>query len=361
MTPSRPPARLWPLAALPVAIVAALFSSSVGLAQDPIRADSVDAPKSLPHPIAARPAKQKKLKEIIAYDFAGGSRRNDHFDVRTDDAPYSERQINYEVRFLQADAGPWHDQLKDKLRAVKLDDEAADSAWLLDKEQMLAIMTLNQKAIGEGHIRAPKVTAYDGSHVTIFNTHDQYYVADAKPLQKQETVALKPDVKKPTLEFEGAAAFKPDVKKMTLGSTLEFFGVLKPNGTDLTVDLRDKTVVAFHNLSRTAKRDDGVMKVNYQVPTTTEQRRRLTQRVSEGSTLMISLGFQERPGRRAGLAGAAVALLSAAGAARAGAAQRDDRTPRPDHPAGSSWKARTYPSGRTGDERSRFRTGNDSS
>ena len=263
MTPTRPHARLLLLAALPPVILGAFFLISAFLAQKPPR----------PGP---------------------GEER---FEIRTDDARVSDRRISYAVRFLEADAGPWRERLKDQLQPVELGGETDEAAWLLDDAQMRAFMTLNQNAISQGRIRAPKVAAFEGARVTIQNTRDQSYVARLEPVQEL-----------------GSLGFKPEVKTLTLGSILAFSGVVRPDGVNLTLDLRDEELVAFHDLNRTAESADGRITGQYQVPTTIKQRRRASCTIPKNTTLMISLGFQESSGRPSRPAGTAVALLEAVGA-----------------------------------------------
>jgi|GEM_PF-1660196 len=298
MTPTRPPARLWPLVALPAAILGALFSASVGLAQEPPKLASDDAPRSLPHPVrdSEYPIQKEDSNEADRDDFVGESRQRGLIDARTDDTPFSNRQICYEIRYVETDASSWRDRLKERFHPVEVEGEANESAWLLDKEKTSDFIKLTLESESTNLLQGPKVTSFDGAHVTIDNTSQLSYVAEVEPDREP-----------------GSLVFKPAIKNLKLGTTIELSGTLQPSETNLKIGLRDKALVAIHALRRTAESVDGQIAAQYQVPMTTERNYRLACSIPDGSTLMVSLGFQERSGQLSRVAGAAVALLEATG------------------------------------------------
>jgi beta-lactamase regulating signal transducer with metallopeptidase domain len=274
MTPTRTPARIWPLAALPASALIALLSASLGLAQSP------PAPAPEPRNLPSQ---------------RGGLPEGRRFDVIGEAGPRgSDRQICYEVRFVEVEADHWRNRMQGRLRPVE--GEPDGSSWILDRGGNSDLVTICQESPTANIFQAPKVTAFEGTHATIVNTSEQLFVADAKPIRTPKSVG-----------------FRPEAKAVTIGYTLDLSGDLRPGETLLGIDLRDTSLLAVHDLTRVVESPEGRLAAGYQVPTTIDRQCRLTAPIPEGSTLLVSLGLRESPGRLGGLVKAAVGLLEAAG------------------------------------------------
>lgn len=285
MTPTRPKARLWPFAALPASALIALLSASLGLAQDPPPGPT---PRNLPV------VHDGFLKGVNA-DVTEGAGRREGTPAPPPAPRGSGRQISYEVRYIEADADFWRNRLNGRLRPVE--GRADDTTWILDQAAISDLLTVIQADPRSNVIQAPRTTAFEGGHATVTNAVKRYFVSSVDPVRSPNFVG-----------------FRPEAKPVTIGNTLDLSGHLKPGATFLSIDLHDTSLVAVHGLTRVEESPEGRRAAQYEVPTTIERHCRLEAAIPEGSTLMVSLGFHERPGRLNGLVKADIGLLEAAGA-----------------------------------------------
>ena len=284
MTPSRPRRHVWPLVALPAAALMALIATAAGSAQGRPASPSTEASaKSAP----AADEQINSSKESVSRPVATEDRA-----PRT----VTERQIAYEVRYvLRVDADSWRNLLKDRLKLVM--QEADVSAWIIDDKALFDLLVLAQGDVHTNILQAPKVTAYENARANIVNRRKTKYVAGMECKRNAS----------------GAIGFIPIIKDYEVGCEIDITGRLLPHGAQLSVDLRDSSLLVLRNLLRKEWVGDRQINATYQVPTMIERRCRTSCDLFEGSSLLISLGLEERRDTLSGAAGAASHLLEAVG------------------------------------------------
>jgi hypothetical protein len=257
MTPSRARAHVWPFAALPMAGLMALVVAASGLSQGRPAAGTTD--KSPPPNATASapliPPRQSSIDAIVAV------------------SPYSDRQISYEVRYVRLSTEPWRELLKDRLKLVQ--QEADVSAWIIDKKSLADLVKCAQSESFANDNPAPKITSFENVHVTIFDEYKQSYVSR---VEKVETSRVK--------------GFRPIIKEINVGWRLDVAGSFMPDGTNVSVDVRDSNLMAMHALTRKERFGDQEVVGTYQVPSMIEHRCRVACVVPDESSLIVSLGLQ---------------------------------------------------------------------
>ena len=247
MKPPRPRPRFWPIAALPAAGMIAMIAAASGLSRGQ---SAVSTPKNgVPlDPIATAPLVKPH-------------------------ATSSDRQISYEVRYLNLLTEPWRQLMKDRLKLVQ--QEADVSVWIIEKQSLASLLNHAQTPAGGNVLQAPKVTTFENDHATIFSEKKQHYVAQ---VEKVET--------------SGGMGFRPIVKEIGIGWRVDVVGSFLPDGTNASVDVRDSNLVAMHALTRKERFGDQDVSATYQVPSMIEHRCRVAYAVPDESSLVISLGLQ---------------------------------------------------------------------
>ncbi|APW62259.1 M56 family metallopeptidase [Paludisphaera borealis] len=196
MTPIRPRSQVWPFAALPSAAAVALVAASIGFADDqPAAASPKAAQAASPTPAVRAPA--------------------------TPPAPVEDdRQISYEVRFINLAARPWRDGLKGRI--THFGPESDDHGWVVDEEGMKLLTKRLLSDATLNILQAPKVTSFSGARARIFVGSDGS--RDRGPVE----------VKRVNDE---------ELKKFQLGlidfenSKVDVTGTFSPRGTRISVDL----------------------------------------------------------------------------------------------------------------------------
>ncbi len=282
MKPSRPRPHLWPFAAVPAAGLIALVASAAGLAQDRLPSFSIQTQAgSAPAP------RQESIPP-----FQAGA-----LPILVDRAISDrdlERQICFEVRFASLDAEPWREKLTDRLELVK--QEADVSAWIINETALKDLMDSSQAEATSNLRRAPKVTAFQNSTVTIGNNDKQHYVAAVERIPNPET-----------------PVFRPIVKDIDVGVRMQMKGSLNPRGIQFALDLEDKSLLAMHTLHRKDRLGETIVAAQYQIPTPLERRCQISREIPRGSSLVISLGVHERRGKSSNAVEAASGLLELVG------------------------------------------------
>jgi beta-lactamase regulating signal transducer with metallopeptidase domain len=220
MKPSRPRGQFWPFFAIPLAGLIAVIAATAGLAQDRAQHSSIQ-PSSEPTPSIPLEASPAMVKRMLS----------DH---------QSDRQISYEVRIISLDAEPWRDLLKDRIKLVK--QEADVCAWIIDDKAFRDLLTLAQADTRSNVLQAPKVTAFENSTDTIFREEKQHFVAQVEKIVRADNTA-----------------FQPIVTAIDVGARVELNGTILPGRTKLTVDVRDRQLVAMHTLHRKDRVGDKVL------------------------------------------------------------------------------------------------------
>jgi hypothetical protein len=282
MKPSRPRSYLWPFVAVPAAGLIALVASAAGQAQD--RPPSFSIQKQAGPAPATRqdnlPPFEARSLPILA-DPAISDRALD-------------RQICFDVRFVSLDAEPWREKLADRLELVK--QEADVSAWIIDETALKDLIDSFQAETTSNVRRAPKVTAFQNSTVTIVNNDKQHYVAAVERIPNPET-----------------PAFRPIVKDIDVGVRMQMKGSLKPRGIQFTLDLEDKSLLAMHTLHRKDRFGETIVAAQYQIPTPLERRCQISREIPQDFSVVISLGVHERRGKSSNAVEAASGLLELVG------------------------------------------------
>jgi hypothetical protein len=132
-----------------------------------------------------------------------------------------------------------------------------------------------QTLAGGNVLRAPKVTAFENDHATIFNENKQHYVAQVEKV-----------------ESSGAMGFRPIVKEIGIGWRVDVAGSFLPDGTNVSVDVRDSNLMAMHALTRKERFGDQEVVGTYQVPSMIEHRCRVVYAIPDESSMVVSLGLQ---------------------------------------------------------------------
>jgi hypothetical protein len=256
MKPSRPRIQYWPFFSMPVAGLIAFIAATAGLAQDRL-AHSSNQTSSVP----AKEALQERTVPTMVRQALR-------------DQQSERRQISYEVRIISLDAEPWRDLLKDRIKLVK--QEADVCAWIIDDKAFRDLLTLAQADTRSNVLQAPKVTAFENSTATIFREEKQHFVAQVEKIVRADNTA-----------------FQPIVTAIDVGARVELNGTILPGLTKLTVDVRDRQLVAMHTLHRKDRVGDKVLAAEYQVPSTIYRQCRVECDIPDGSELVISMGLRE--------------------------------------------------------------------
>ena len=256
MKPSHSRPRLWPLAALPAAGFVALIAGASGLSQDQPAVKAPDASKGR----------------------VSGSYRAVDAPAPSSDAFKNGRQICYELRYLALDANPWREAVANRLKLVKQETDVC--AWIIDNREMKDILASAHNEVGSKILQLPKVTAFENTHAKIDSSRIQSYVAQRERIEKTGSLELRPITK----EYE-------------TGVWIDLFGSLTRDGTELSVDLRESSLLSSHTLVRKERFHEQDYAASYEVPTVLERSCHVACNVPEGSSLLVSMGLYERRGR----------------------------------------------------------------
>jgi beta-lactamase regulating signal transducer with metallopeptidase domain len=247
MMPPRPRPRFWPIAAIPAAGIIAMIAAASGLSHGQPAASTAKK-GTLPNATATAPLDAPRLAS-------------------------SDRQISYEVRHAKLLTDPWRELMKDRLKLVQ--QEADVSVWIVEKQSLVSLLNHAQTSAGGNVLQAPKVTTFENDHATIFNENKLQYVAQ---VEKVET--------------SRGMGFRPIVKDIGIGWRVDVVGSFLPDGTNVSVDVRDSNLMAMHALTRKERFGDQEVVGTYQVPSMIEHRCRVAYAVPDESSLVISLGLQ---------------------------------------------------------------------
>ncbi len=275
MTPTRPRLQFWPLAALPLAAILALVVTVAGFAED-----RPSAPADLP--ATAVPTKPTTDRGPSGHAAVRQGVQSDRLIV------------TYDVRnFDGLDANSWRNRLDDRLKLIQ--QEADVTVWVIDDNSLYDLLTFAQGDTRCNVLMAPKVSADEGARAIVVNRRKHHYISGFEKIQRPEGLA-----------------FKPIVKSLESGYRIEMTGSLLATGMRLAVDLRDSSYL-MHGLSQKGRFRNGDVKVTYQVPTAIERRFRVSCDIPEGSSVVISLGLEERSGQLDGPAEVASGILQTVG------------------------------------------------
>jgi hypothetical protein len=181
-------------------------------------------------------------------------------------------------------------------RLKLLQQEADVSVWIIDDEAMFDILTLAQGHVTSSVLQAPKTVAKESATVTMSNMSKQFYVA-----QIEKVANGKP------------AAFRPTVEDLEVGVRMDLTGTLLDGGTNVSVRVSARDLLAMHTLHRSERVGDTVIAAQYQVPTAVEKRCHVACEIPDGASLLISLGLHDRRGRSSNAAETANDLLQRVG------------------------------------------------
>lgn len=270
MTPKRDRLRWWTMAAVPLAVVGALFTVSSRLAQ------------SRPTPSDNPP---------VSHDH--------RFDIRGKRADHPvdpNRQIAFECRLITVKAGAWQSGLNDRL--IPVEGRAAEPMWILDEASQRRLYENIQQDPRSNLVQTPKVTAFEGDPVDISMTQKVRYIAALEPIPLPS----------------GSVSFRPRVKELADGLQIGFRGTMRPQASDLEVNLHRLELLRFDTVAVPAQGTDGVtVNGSVQVPHTIEVDRQARCALPEGSALLVSLGDREIRPALSGTHRAAVEVLASVG------------------------------------------------
>jgi hypothetical protein len=137
---------------------------------------------------------------------------------------------------------------------------------------------------------------FENTCLTITNRGKQHFVSQVEKIEAAEKLML-----------------RPIVKDMEVGSQIDITGSYLPQGTRLSIDLGDSSLLSIHTLARTERLGDQVAVAQYQIPTAIKRRCEVSCDLPEGSSLAISLGLSERRPDRSDVAEIASGLLELVG------------------------------------------------
>lgn len=287
MKPKNPFCARWAtLAVLPAAFLGALVAASMGMAQEaaPVRAEA-----------PVRQPTRDPIVEQVEFDFGKSAMSDGSFEVTAENAPYSEKQFSFELRFLDVDASDFRDEIAEDLTLI---EESYDvTAWLVDDNQAREIFHRLYRDPAAGSIQAPKVTCSENAAATVSNTMKYRYVAKLEKLIEEK-----------------AAAFKPTIEAIDKGTTVQMKAATTENSKiDLHIDLNDCDVVDELKLHRTVQLENHTIRSQYQIPTVRKTHFSRTTTMEEGKSILISLGLIERPKRLTSESKVALAVLDFVG------------------------------------------------
>jgi hypothetical protein len=259
MKPVYPRQQVWPFLALPAAGLIALVAANAGVAQER----------------AGQASPRLDANRLIA-------------------AKGHDRMISYEVRYMSLDAEPWRELVQDRLKLVK--QEADVCAWIIDEKGLGELLTFAMENTSSNVLQAPRKIGRENVPVSVVNAGKQHYVAQVEKIANSENIA-----------------YRPIVKDIDVGIWMDLNGSIQAQGTRLSVDVREREILAMHSLRRKDRLGDRMIAATYQVPTAVERRCRLECEIPEGCQLVISLGLHERRGRSSNSAEAASELLQLVG------------------------------------------------
>ena len=207
----------------------------------------------------------------------------------------SDRQISFEVRYINGlNANTWRNRFDDRLKPIQPDSDL--TAWFIDEQTLSDLLTHAQADSVVNVLQAPKVTSFENKKAAILNRDKQYYVSGLNKIETSQ-----------------GSAFEPIVKDLELGFRIDLAGSFLADGTRLVVDLRDSRLLSLHDMVRVGRNRGGDIRVPYQIPEAIERRFQLSCDVPERSSLVISVGLDEREGNTGGAAGLAGSLLGTFG------------------------------------------------
>ncbi len=142
MAPSYPQRHIWPLATLPLAGIIAAVVVTAGWTQEP-------AQQSKPNPAETPTISLPPPSSHPAQPVPEG-----RIEIKSD------RQISYEVRFLNLESKPWRDRVQQKLKPAPQDGSRL-KAWILDRQGLSDLFDHIRSQPSEKMTRAPKVTSFE--------------------------------------------------------------------------------------------------------------------------------------------------------------------------------------------------------
>lgn len=289
MTPSRPRFSVWPFAALPMTALLAMVAVSAGLADEPAAASPRTTQQQQPSAATEagsrgterRLPKSPNPQPILRLDLSPGGGVEpaplSEVQVRCLPAPQTDRLARYEVRLLSLDANPWRNLLRERLTLIQQDGDV--SAWVIDAQSFTDLLKQLVSETASNAVQAPTVSTFENGVSTIKMTARRPYVASLENIGKR-----------------GRPALLPQVRYVDSETRLEISGSHTEQGTRLSLDLKDSTPM-IHAMVRSDTVKETTIYTPYQVPTVIERQCRLSREVPEGSSLLISLGLQERRGQ----------------------------------------------------------------
>jgi hypothetical protein len=208
-----------------------------------------------------------------------------------------DRQISFEARLLKIVDPTWRDSLLDRMRRVHQDAETA--AWILDEPVLRDLLEFVQRDSHGDMVVMPKVTTFEGDRATFIDHKKLHYIAGVEKHQSAES-----------------SGFNPIPKEVDFGWQIDLSGEILPGLIRSTVDLRDTYVLAVHGRqtrgSFKVKANPSEVKTltaTYQVPVLSTKRFQGTNNIPEGSSLLISLGFQEERQELPAVMGGAIEII----------------------------------------------------
>jgi hypothetical protein len=232
---------VWPLAALPVGLLCLVVAAGAGK-------ERRDGPSSVDGPF-------------------GASIENVESGNKID----TDRQISFELRRLEVPAESWRNRFESRLKLVS--DEDDTSAWLLDRKRVHELLDLVQADSRAVVWQAPKVTTFEFAPAFINSAHTTAYVSRVEVL-------------------ESGRGFRPIVKYVDDGWKVKVSGAFLEDGTRVSSDVRDSTLLGFTELHRTMLIDEREIKGTYQVPNKIDRHSVTACDIPDGSSLIVSLGLR---------------------------------------------------------------------
>jgi Zn-dependent protease with chaperone function len=274
MTPSRPRHTVWPYAALPVAGFLALMAAAAGSAEErpvlpdtPAQAGAANDPRTLgepPSPNAGSRAAGQAPGTAASYGpparAAGGK------TVVSDD-----RQICYQVRFINSDPEAWRPLLLDRLKLIK--QEADVAAWTLDDKALLDLSTLVEHDASLSVRATVNLTAFNAVPATVTDRRKQEYVAGYEKID------------------DATLPLRPILKTLEIGSKLDISGTIETRGTRLAVEVSDCWLLGYQTMLCKERVGAELVAAEYHVPSSVDRKCQVDLEIPKGSHLLISLGL----------------------------------------------------------------------
>lgn len=172
-------------------------------------------------------------------------------------ASHSDRQVCYEVRWIELAGQPWRERLKGRFESGRAGSDARGA--IVDHEGLVELLQPLQGDATNVIVQAPKVTSFEGVPALVSWTPDE-------------------------AETQATAGPRPKPRETKDRSQVEVKGSFLARGTRISVELRDSTLKDSRDQERDGAKAATVDEIRYETSCD----------IPKGSSLLVGLGHHER-------------------------------------------------------------------